>query len=133
MHRFAVDYYNKPVVVNDLGYVSYKNDNFVLDIVGLASMEVQKQLRYPETPDWINTLTSKHNVKLAMIYDSWYPHLPDNWNKIAKLYLGKGKFAPAENVVSFYILDKDILDEVNDMINKFRKTLPEGVKLISVN
>jgi len=27
MHRFVVDYYKRPVAVNDLGYVSYKNHN----------------------------------------------------------------------------------------------------------
>ncbi|MDX1696293.1 MAG: hypothetical protein R3208_21185, partial [Ketobacteraceae bacterium] len=34
MHRFAVEYYNKPLAVNDLGYVSYNNDNYVLDLWG---------------------------------------------------------------------------------------------------
>jgi hypothetical protein len=132
MHRFAVDYYKKPVAVNDLGFVAYKNDNYVLDLVGLASLEVQKQKRYSKTPEWMDTLTSKHNVKLAMIYDRWFPQVPGNWNKIAKLYLGKEKFTPAENVVSFYLIDKESTKEVNDMLNKFRETLPEGVKLITV-
>jgi hypothetical protein len=132
MHRFAVDYYRKPVAVNDLGYVAYKNDNYVLDLVGLASLEVQKLKRRSKTPEWMNTLTSTHNVKLAMIYDTWFPIVPDNWDKIAELYLGKEKFSPAENVVSFYLLDREISNEVNVILNKFRKTLPEGVKLITI-
>ncbi len=37
MHRFATDFYKQPVAVNDLGWVSYKNDAFVLDLQGLGS------------------------------------------------------------------------------------------------
>ena len=42
MHRFVVDYWKKPVAVNDLGWVSYRNPNYVLDIWGLGSEEVRK-------------------------------------------------------------------------------------------
>ena len=130
MHRFAVNYYKKPIAVNDLGYVAYKNENYVLDLIGLSSMEVQKLKRYSKTPAWMNTITSEYNIKFAMIYDRWFPLIPGSWKKIAELYLGKEKFSPAENVVAFYILDNRISSEIIDMLNQFRKTLPEDVKLI---
>lgn len=130
MHRFVTEYYKKPAAVNDLGYVAFKNDNYVLDLVGLASMEVQHLKRKAHSSDWMNKAAGLHNVKLAMIYDNWFEELPANWQKIAELYLGKIKMAPSESVVAFYILDYKIETEVTSLLKKFKETLPSGVKLI---
>jgi hypothetical protein len=35
VHRFAVEY-SEPVAVIDLGWVTYRNDEYVLDLWGLA-------------------------------------------------------------------------------------------------
>ena len=50
MHRFAVDFWGKPVAVNDLGYVSYRNPNYVLDLWGLASPQALKARMANEAP-----------------------------------------------------------------------------------
>jgi hypothetical protein len=42
MHRFATDFYKEPVAVNDVGWVSYNNDAFVLDLWGLGSEPVRR-------------------------------------------------------------------------------------------
>jgi hypothetical protein len=34
MHRFAVEFYKRPVAVNDLGWVSYRNPNYVFGPLG---------------------------------------------------------------------------------------------------
>jgi len=130
MHRFVTEYYKQPVAVNDLGYVAYQNDNYVLDLVGLASLDVQNLKRETNSHDWMNKATSLHNVKFAMIYDKWFDALSANWNKIAEMHLGKIKMAPAESIVAFYILDNEIKKEVNSQLKKFKETLPYGVKLI---
>jgi len=130
MHRFIVEYYKKPVAVNDLGYVSYKNDNYILDLVGLASMEVQRERNNSNTSEWMNKTANTHNVKLAIVYDKWFDEFPDNWIKVGELHLGKTKVAPSKEVVSFYILDNEIKDEVVKLLKTFRETLPEGIKLI---
>jgi len=139
MHRFAVDYYKKPVAVNDLGYVAYKNDNYVLDLWGLASLEALKYRKAKIKSDWMDVLSKKHGVQLAMIYDRWFPNIPKSWLKAGELYLGKEKFSPAESVVSFYVINlpegkagKKIFGEVSFLLREFRKTLPKGVKLIMV-
>ena len=133
MHRFIVEYYKNPVAVNDLGYVSYKNDNYILDLVGLASMEVQRERNKSKTSEWMNKIAIAHNVKLAMVYDKWFNEFPDNWIKVGELHLGKIKIAPSKEVVSFYILDNEIKDEVISLLKGFGETLPEGVKLMIWN
>ena len=130
MHRFVTEYYKKPVAVNNLGYVAFNNDNYVLDLVGLASIEVQNLKKNTYSPDWMNKVANSHNVKFAMIYDKWFEELPPNWHKVAELYLSKIKMAPAESAVAFYILDNEIVSGVILQLKKFKVTLPRGVKLI---
>jgi len=130
MHRFAADYYKKPVAVNDIGYVSFKNDNYVLDLVGLASSEALKYSISRNSTEWINVLSKKHNIELAMIYDEWFEDIPKSWYKAGKLYLGKIKITPSRKAVSFYLLNEGRKEETLSLLKKFSETLPEGVKFI---
>jgi hypothetical protein len=129
MHRFIVDYYKNSVSVNDLGYVSYRNDNYVMDLVGLASLEALNHWRARDNIEWINTISKEHNVKLAMIYDSWFHPIPSAWHKVAELYLGKVKITPSDTVVSFYILNDNFKDKVISQLEKYKLTLPKDVRL----
>ena len=129
MHRFIVDYYKNSVSVNDLGYISYKNDYYVMDLVGLASQKALNHWRAKDNMAWINTISKEHNVKFAMIYDSWFHPIPANWHKVAELHLGKVKISPSDTVVSFYILNNNIKDKVNSELKKFKLTLPKDVRL----
>jgi hypothetical protein len=47
MHRLAVDFYKQPVGVNDIGWVSYRNPNYVLDLTGLGSEAARKARTKP--------------------------------------------------------------------------------------
>jgi hypothetical protein len=129
MHRFIADYYKNSVSVNDLGYVSYRNDYYVMDLVGLASLEALNHWRANDKSDWIDTISKEHNVKFAMVYDSWFHHIPANWYKIAELYLGKIKISPSDTVVSFYVLNNNIKDKVISQLERYKLTLPKDVRL----
>ena len=129
MHRFVVDYYKNPVAVNDLGYVSYRNDNYVMDLFGLASLEALNHWRAKDKPDWIDAISKEHNVKFAMVYDSWFHRIPVNWHKVAELYLGKIKISPSDSVVSFYILNDNIKDKIISLLERYKHTLPQDVRL----
>ncbi|MGE5806433.1 MAG: hypothetical protein ACM34M_11620 [Ignavibacteria bacterium] len=130
IHRFAKDYYKKRVAVNDLGYTSFQNDNYVLDLAGLGSMEVYKEKKDGNNYDWMNRVMSHHMVEVAIIYRSWFPNIPPTWNKAAELYLGKKKYSPADSVVSIYAVNKESLIQVQSLLKKFGRTLPAGIKLI---
>lgn len=129
MHRFTVDYYKKPVAVNDLGYVSYKNSNYVLDLYGLASMEALRYRKNQKDSEWMNILANEKNVGLVMIYDHWF-RAPGNWIRVGELYLGKEKIMLPRNKVTFYALSNDAYNEAVLKLNDFLPTLPEGVKFV---
>ena len=42
MRRFVTESHAAPVGANDLGLISYRNDHYVLDLEGLASMETRE-------------------------------------------------------------------------------------------
>jgi len=129
MHKFVVNYYNKPVAVNDIGYVSYKNSNYVLDLWGLGSQKALKFRFHSHNANWKQNLIDEANVKLVMIYDDWFHNdIPDEWKKIGELHLGKKKITPARRAVSFYSTDNKSYPEILRKIILFSKTLPAGVQ-----
>ena len=132
MHRFVADYYSNPVAINDLGLVSYRNDNYVLDLNGLASRKALNFRRNKDKKDvdWMNLMAKENNVKLVMIYDLFFPEIPENWIRIGELHLGKKNITPASSIVAFYVLDIDTLSSVRSLLYDFQKTLPEGVKFV---
>ena len=126
MHRFATKY-NKAIAVNDLGYVSYQNNNYVLDLWGLASIDALRLRKSSNKSDWITQITQNKNVEFAMIYEEWFKEIPDNWRKLGELSLGKTQITPANASVSFYSIGCKPYAEISDLIKTFSTTLPEGV------
>jgi hypothetical protein len=130
MHRFAVNYYKKPVAVNDLGYVSYKNNNYVLDLWGLASIDALKYRKTNHSSEWVNKLTKSNDIELAMIYEDWFKSISDDWIKIGELHLGKKKVTPAHNKVAFFAMNQNAYVGIVAQLHRFIKTLPHDVEFI---
>lgn len=129
MSRFAREFYRAPVAVNDLGYVAWRNPNYVLDLVGLGSEEVRH-----DPARWVIDmhagLLRKHNVGLAMIYDYLLPAKKAvDWIPVAYLRLGSRRVAPASDTVTFYRTALGDAERINSALREFQKTLPPGVQL----
>lgn len=127
MHRFAVDYYKKPIAVNDLGYVSYKNNNYVLDLWGLGSEKAFQNRIMNKSGDWMSDMCREYDVELAMIYEDWFNDIPEEWIKVGSLHLGKQRITPARSKVDFYATNHDALQNIIKTLHLFTKTLPSGV------
>jgi len=130
MHRFATEFYGAPVAVNDLGWVAYRNSEYVLDLWGLGSETARRARLSRSTPGWIEKLAADHGVGLAMVYDAWFQdQTPASWRAMARLYLGRTAITPAYGVVTFYATPLADRDRLVDQLHRFRPTLPEGVRL----
>jgi hypothetical protein len=127
MHRFATEYYRAPVAVNDLGWVSFRNDQYVLDLAGLASAEALARRTVEKDSAWMDDLSRRHGVKLAMIYDNSFRGIPPDWTCLGRLYLGREQITPAGNVVTFYGLDDEVTVRARALLDGFRASLPAGV------
>jgi len=129
MHRFVTEFYRKPVAAHDVGWVSYRNPAYVLDLWGLSSKRaLESRLRGGGTA-WMDELARDHDVKVAMLYRYWFPAVPESWTAVAELNLRSARITAAHDVVTFYVLDEASVPAVRALLEDFRKSLPPGVRL----
>ncbi|MEI7906246.1 MAG: hypothetical protein WCI84_02700 [Bacteroidota bacterium] len=123
IHTFVTHFYQKPVAVNDIGYVSYKNSNYVLDLWGLTSKNILRMRKSnPGNNEWMDSLVTEKNISLVIIYDVWFTNHPAHWKKVAELTLTKPNITASENVVSFYAVNNT--EETIQKIRAFRNEMP---------
>lgn len=128
MHRFVTEFWQNDVAVNDLGWVAYQNDHYVLDLWGLANKQAL-ELRKAGAPDFLHQLTESHSIGLAMIYKQWFEtQIPADWQLIGELHLPEGMrlMTPAHENVAFYATQPQAAEEIHDKLQAFAKTLPAG-------
>lgn len=130
MHRFVTENWKRPVAVNDLGWVAYRNDQRVLDLWGLASKEALEARLSNQDTGWMDEMTRNQGVDLAVIYQSWFGPLPDSWLKVGELRLSGPRITPADSAVAFYATDRSNAAEIESLLAGFRPTLPTGVQLL---
>jgi len=129
MHRFATAFFPRPVAVNDLGWVSFENDNFVLDLWGLGSEKVRK-LRAAGRFDTnaMAAIVAQANIDYAMIYEPWFDGIvPKSWLRVA--VLESEPVSAAYGRVSFYATRPSVCAELSGALDRFAPTLPAGVHL----
>jgi hypothetical protein len=126
MHHLAAELYKQPVAVNDLGWVAYRNDAYVLDLVGLASKEALHGKRTQQGSAWIQALTRKHGVGLVMIYRDWFPSLPAGWVELGTLSMPE-RTSAASNEVAFFATTPRAAAELRPLLAAFARTLPHDV------
>ncbi len=127
MHRFTTEFLKDAVAINDLGWVAYDNDDYVLDLMGLASYQALWHRFHTSDPSWMNDLANEHDVKVAMIYDFRFRELPPNWRRLGELRLGRFRLVPAGDTVSFYALDEETAEQIQPALSAFQQSLPAGV------
>ncbi len=129
MQRFIQDFHHEPIAVNDLGLAAYGNSNYVLDLWGLGKLEAFYARAHRKPEEWMNQLAKPHHVQSAIIYDTWFPTVPQNWIRVATLHLSKLRLTPAESEVSFYVLDREAFPHMYAALKAFKKELPPKVEL----
>jgi len=130
MHRFAMDYYRRPVAVNDLGWVSYRNPNYVLDLWGLGS-EAARQARAAGEPGsaWMDRLAKARHVGMAMIYEPWFAgQIPPTWSKLA-VFRTPVRLSLGLSEVAFYATSDDAAGPALAALQAFSRHLLSGTSL----
>jgi len=128
MHRFAVDFYRQPVAVNDLGWVSYRNPQYVLDLWGLGSEEARKARLITHPPGWLDDLTRAHHVGLAMIYTKWFAgDIPANWRVVGELRSFHTHVTAAQDDVTVYATSPANVPDARAALQRFAASSPADV------
>ena len=129
LHRFVVDRLDEPVAVNDLGWVAFRNENHVLDLWGLASIEALEARRSSEDSTWIAPLAAEHGVRTALLYEEWFPGLPESWTRVGELRMAGPRVTPALDRVAIYALDDGQVPVLLELLRDFAESLPAGATL----
>lgn len=119
VHRFLTEYYKKPVAINDLGYPSFQNNAYVLDLWGLGSYESLNKRKTEPDSLWIGEMAEKKGIELAIIYDYWFPQKPENWHKVAETYLSGPRHTAGGSTVSYYAVDCRFHQELAEKLYQF--------------
>ena len=100
LHRFVTDHLRAPVALNDLGWMSYRNPERVIDLAGLGS-ERARLAAASGDPEWISRIVEPAHVPAAVIYDTWFGEaIPDSWVRVGTVETAK--VTAAEPVVTIY-------------------------------
>jgi len=131
MARFAKEFAQTPVAVNDLGYIAWHNPNYVLDLWGLASKEALNYRLSETDMAWADALADAHGVRFAMIYDKWAGEaLGPTWVKLGTLSVyAPGAFLGGPDV-AFYARRATYAPVLSDQLEAWSKGLPRGAHFI---
>jgi len=121
------------IAANDLGLLSLRSGQYVLDIAGLSSLESLKAIRTGQDPNvWITRMMDEKGVRFACVYDEWYPKLPDKWLKGGELRLLELRITPASSVVSFYATSEPAREKLRQVLREFSSRFPSRAYEIRV-
>ncbi|HOV98227.1 MAG TPA: hypothetical protein PK595_01500 [Bacteroidota bacterium] len=137
MAKFVKFYYPKSTIaINDIGAITFFNDDIrIIDIVGLADKDVFNLLMANNyNAETLHQLCQKRGADIAMMYESWAPlcgfkNIPKEWNKVCD-WRWTYKIVCADNVVSFFAIDRMEKNEMRQKMSEFMKELPPSVQVM---
>ncbi len=131
MAQFVQEYYNESgLALNDIGAVSYFSNIHLLDIVGLASLDVGRltleQNRQPPTAAQIAALARENNVTIAIVSEGWVD-IPPEWIRIASWTITNNVIAASDTVL-FYAINAAEAQILRANLRAYSRLLPEEVR-----
>jgi hypothetical protein len=129
--RFMGQYYDgRPVVLNDIGSVSYYTRAHVCDLMGLGWLEMARLRR---SGAWdrshINDLLQQDHADIAVIYDAWFQGdraFQRDWFRVGQ-WVTDVEDEPAEGTVTFYAANPNAAGTLRSSLLDFNRTLPAAV------
>lgn len=131
MARFIHRYYEgEPVVVHDVGYVSYLCDCPILDPLGLASHDVAVALSEGRVDEqYLTEAAREHGARLAISYRSdWIPTPPDAWIEIASWTIPERRSA-GEDTTYLFAIEPDHAPTLLRRVREFEAEMPPPVEV----
>lgn len=127
MHRLIAECWRKPVAVNDLGWVSFRNDAYVLDLWGLGSERARKARQAAE-PGWMDALVKDKSVDVAMIYADWFPDLPKSWTLVGMIVDEERQVTPYAMAVQVYATRPEAAVSIRECLRQIER--PAGPAIV---
>jgi hypothetical protein len=123
---------DEPIAVNDLGLVSLRSHQYILDLWGLGSFDALKARATGQAPDWIRDLMRRRQVSYAFVYDQFFPVLPPEWIRVGELRLKGGRPAVSSNLVTLYAVDLIHAERLGQVLRKSKHLKDKDQQLFLV-
>lgn len=120
----ARHYPSGPVVVNDIGAVSYLTDARLLDMFGLGSVEpivIRRANGGAYTADDVDRWTRPHHPAAAILQLGWgfvFPRVPASWIKVAEV-----EIVPSGQTLGFFAMSPDAALALRQPVEAFYRPL----------
>ncbi len=129
MALFLDAYYpTTTVAANDIGAITFYTDIDLVDLVGLATVEVARARTGGDyDAAFIEALTAERNAPIALIYDEWFEgRIPGSWTKVAEWTVPEVHVLGGPTV-SFYAVDPAEVEPLARYLAAFEGRLPAAV------
>lgn len=115
------------VVLNDIGAVSYLADVRIIDVVGLASMEVARARQAGEyTPQRIGDISA--NASIAIVYNAWLRQgVPAEWHAVGNWQVVTNNVVLGDTTVTFYAINPYVVNRLTASLLAYSSQLPANV------
>lgn len=129
LQRYVTKFYRGPVAIDHIGWITYRNPYYVLDLYGVGSEDAYRAMRGDPQVGWMNRLARLHDIGLAIVYPNLNPKLPREWQPVARMTLtSRNHTAAGPTVVFLAVQDADRAKIVRSLL-RFEPTMPRGVAL----
>ena len=128
MARFLDRYYShQSVAINDIGAISLYSNVNVIDLWGLANLDVSRNI-INQTYDTsvIQGITQESNVQIAMVYDSWFTNekkIPKSWIRVGQ-WIIQNNIVCGDDTVAIYAVDPAAVNQLIHNLRDFSIDLP---------
>jgi hypothetical protein len=129
MGLFVKTYYEgRTVALNDIGAVSYLSDVRLLDLFGIASMDVTRLKREDAwSREAIAELARREDVDIVIIYKEWFPDaIPLDWVEIGSWQIADNVVCGSDTV-TFFVVTPSKQAEAVAALRDFSSRLPPTV------
>jgi hypothetical protein len=124
MARFFAESGYSTVALNDVGAASYYAGVHVVDVWGLATLDVARAKRAGAyTTTRLDEICRARHVRVAAVYDAWFdgvagPELPRRWVRVAHWTI-PDNVGCSKDTVSFYAVEPDEAEPLRRRLREF--------------
>lgn len=122
------------IALNDLGAVAfYARPSTISDLVGLGTRRPVSGLLADRIPDAPQIKRIASGAQVAVIYDQWYPDLPDDWTPVARWTISDNVVC-AFDTVTFYAIAPTDPGQLSRSLDAYAASeLPSSVRHVSIS
>ncbi|MBM7069563.1 hypothetical protein [Actibacterium sp. 188UL27-1] len=131
MARLAKQHLKQPVGVNDLGWVAWRNPDYVLDLWGLANHEARAARLSGAEPGWAADLLAERGIEFAMIYEPWLAReIGPDWQRLGLLQMRYTSPYIGWREVMFLVAPGTDTAPFADHVRDWAQELPPGSRFV---